>query len=506
MMNAPDILIIGSGMGGSTLANGLRGAGLTVHILERGPYLPREDQNWSVESVFHQKCYRSGEEWRDQNDRPFKPNQHYFVGGNTKMYGACLMRFRPRDFEAVEHHEGLSPAWPVSYDEFEPFYTRAEAMMQVRGLAGADPTEGLRSGPYPHAPIPHDAPIQKLFDTMGAKGLHPFPLPSSVQIGIGADGKPGGCIRCKTCDGFPCKVDAKGDAENCVLRPALADKNITIETGVEVLRLLTTPDGKKIDGVEVRVNGTIEVRRAPVVVLAAGAIKSALLMQHSANAAHPNGLANGSGQLGRNYMAHHLTAMMCVNPFKVNETVYQKTISMNDYYWGMDSFKYPMGNLQMLGKLQAGMLTAEVPLVPQFVMQELSNRSIDWLAMSEDLPDPDNRVLADGKGVKLIWRLNNRMPNRKLANELRGHMRRFGNFMIFEKHGGIETTSHQCGTVRMGADPATSVLDPLCKAWEIDNLYVVDGGFFVSSAAVNPSLTIAAQALRVADHLKGLSG
>jgi choline dehydrogenase-like flavoprotein len=494
----PDILIIGSGMGGSSLAHALRGSGLRVHILERGGYLPREDRNWSVEAVFHRKHYRSGETWRDQDNRAFSPNQHYFVGGSSKVYGACMMRFRPRDFEAVEHHEGLSPAWPITYDDLEPWYCAAEAMMKVRGEAGLDPTEGPRGQPYTEAPIAHDPPIGRLFEHMRARGQHPFPLPASVQWGNG-----GGCIRCKTCDGFPCKVDAKGDAENCALRPALVDSNITIETGAKVLRLITTPDGRKIDGVEVEVGGTTEIRHAPTVVLAAGAINSALLMQRSANAAHPNGLANGSGQLGRNYMAHHLTAMMCVDPFRTNDTVYQKTISLNDYYWGMEGFRWPMGNMQMLGKLQAGMLTAEVPLVPNAVMQALSDRSIDWLAMSEDLPDPENRVLPDGAGVRLIWRLNNRVPNRRLAAEVRKLMRSFGAPLVFEKHGGIATTSHQCGTLRMGHDPATSVLDPLCRTWEIENLYVVDGSFFVSSAAVNPSLTIAAQALRVGAHLRG---
>jgi len=494
---SPDVLIIGSGMGGSSLAFALRGSGLKVHILERGAYLPREADNWSVEAVFHRHIYRSGERWRDQDNRAFKPNQHYWVGGSTKVYGACIMRFRPRDFEAVEHHEGLSPAWPIGYNEMEPWYCAAETMLQVRGAAGADPTEGTRSQPYPHAPVAHDPPIARLFEHLVAGGHHPFPLPTSVQQGDG-----GQCIRCKTCDGFPCKVDAKGDAETCALRPALTDPNITLETGVRVLRLLTTPDGRTIDGVEVETGGVREVRRAGTVVLSAGAINSALLMQRSANAPHPQGLANGSGQLGRNYMAHHLTAMMCVNPLRINETVYQKTISMNDFYWGMEGFTFPMGNMQMLGKLQAGMLTAEIKLAPRFVAQGLSNRSIDWLAMSEDLPDPDNRVLPDGDQVKLIWRLNNRVPNRKLAAEVKKIMRGFGSSLIFEKHGGIETTSHQCGTVRMGSDPAASVLDPFCKTWEIDNLYVVDGGFFVSSAAVNPSLTIAAQALRVGAHLK----
>ena len=370
-------------------------------------------------------------------------------------------------------------------------------MMGVRGQSGADPTEGPRSAPYPHAPIAHDPPIARLFQHMQARGLKPFPLPASVQQGDGS-----ACIRCKTCDGFPCQINAKGDAENCALTPSLADPDITVETGVRVLRLLTTPDGKKIDGVEIETGGVKEIRRAAIVVLAAGAINSALLMQRSANSAHPDGLANASGQLGRNYMAHHLTAMMCVNPLKINETSYQKTISLNDFYWGMEGFRWPMGNMQMLGKLQAGMLTAEVPLVPKAIMQGLSNRSIDWLAMSEDLPDPDNRVLPDGDSVRLIWRLNNRVPNRRLAQEVKKLMRSFGSGLVFEKHGGIETTSHQCGTLRMGADAATSVLDPLCRTWEIDNLYVVDGSFFVSSAAVNPSLTIAAQALRVGAHLR----
>lgn len=496
----PDIIIIGSGMGGASVAHGLAGSGLRVHILERGDYLPKEAQNWDVGAVFHKNVYRSGEVWRDQNDQSFAPNQHYFVGGSTKVYGACLMRFRPADFDFVEHHAGVSPGWPITYDDLEPWYARAEQMMGLRGQEDADPTEGFRSTPYPFPPIAHDGKIEALGLKLKDAGLHPFPLPSSVQAA-----PTGNCIRCKTCDGFPCKIDAKGDAQTRALRPALQDPNITIETNADVLRLLTTADGKSINGVEVRIGNTVEVRRAGIVVLAAGAINSALLMQRSENSKHPNGLSNKSDQLGRNYMAHHLTAMMCVGP-RVNPTTYQKTISINDFYWGCDEFRWPMGNIQMLGKLQAGMLTAEVPFVPDFVMTGLARRSVDILAMSEDLPDPDNRVLADAKGVKLIWKLNNRVPNDRLAKMVSRHMRRAGYPLVFQKHGGIETTSHQCGTVRMGADPGSSVVDSLCRSWEINNLYVVDGGFFVSSAAVNPSLTIAAQALRVAASIRDSSG
>jgi len=492
----PDIIIIGAGMGGASMAYALRGSGLKVHVLERGDYLTREARNWNVTEVFHNKIYQSGESWTDQNGRTFSPNQHYFVGGSTKVFGACLMRFRPRDFESVAHHAGVSPAWPINYETMEPWYCKAEAMLGLRGLSGADPTEGPRSQPYPHPPIEHDPVVETLETNFQQSGLHPFPLPSSVQAAPA-----GHCVRCKTCDGFPCKIDAKGDAENCALRPALADPNITVETNVEVLRLETSPDGKKINGVEVRVNGTVETRRAGTVVLAAGAINSAILMLKSASAAHPAGLANGSGQLGRNYMAHHLTAMMFVG-LKNNPVNYQKSISINDYYWGSDDFAFPMGNIQMLGKLQAGMLTAQLPLVPNFVMDGLSRRSIDILAMSEDLPDPQNRVVVDGSEVQLIWQLNNRVPNERLADTLAKHMRHAGYPLALRKHGGVETTSHQCGTVRMGSDPNNSVLDTWCRSWEIDNLFVVDGGFFVSSAAVNPSLTIAAQALRVGAHIR----
>jgi choline dehydrogenase-like flavoprotein len=496
MTREPDILIVGAGMGGAALAYALKDSGLRVHVLERGGYLPREAENASVDAVFHQKRYRSVDVWTDGNGKPFNPGIHYYVGGNTKVYGATMMRLRERDFEDLDHEDGVSPAWPIDYITLEPCYAQAEAMMGTRGEAGSDPTEPPRSTPYPVGAIPHDPGIERLVEGLKGQGLRPFPLPVSIQQGAG-----GACVRCMTCDGFPCPYDAKGDAENRCLRPALMSGNVTLETGVKALRLLTLENGHTVTGVEVEVAGETEIRRAPIVVLAAGAINSAALLLRSATDKHPRGLANGSDQVGRNYMAHNPTAVMAVG-VKRTEVTYQKSFAINDYYFGMPGYEKPMGNLQMLGKLQAGMLTASIPFVPRTAMDALARRSFDWYVMSEDLPDPDNRVVLDGPTIRLIYRQNNMGPHHRLVREIRGIMRRLGSPLILTKWLGLQTTSHQCGTVRFGNDPATSVLDPLCKAWEVDNLYVVDGGFFPSSAAVNPALTIAAQALRVGDHLK----
>ncbi len=496
MAREPDVLIVGAGMGGSALAYALKDTGLRIHVLERGGYLPREAANSSVEAVFHQQRYRSVDVWTDRNGKPFNPGIHYYVGGNTKVYGATMMRLRERDFEDLVHEDGVSPAWPVTYGELEPYYARAEAIMGTRGEAGLDPTEPPHSTAYPYPPVPHDPPIAKLVDRLKDQGLHPFPLPVSIQQGHG-----GACIRCMTCDGFPCPYDAKGDAENCCLRPALLSGNVTLETNVKVLRILTSADGRSVTGVEAETPGEISIRRAPVVVLAAGAINSAALLLRSATDRHPRGLANGSDQVGRNYMAHNPTAVMAVSP-KRTAVNYQKTFAVNDYYFGMPGYEKPMGNLQMLGKLQAGMLTASVPFVPRAAMDAVARRSFDWYVMSEDLPDPENRVVLDGRTIRLIYRQNNMGPHRRLVREVGRIMRRLGSPLVISKWLGLQTTSHQCGTVRFGRDPAASVLDPSCKAWDLDNLYVVDGGFFPSSAAVNPALTIAAQALRVGDHLK----
>jgi choline dehydrogenase-like flavoprotein len=492
-----DLIIIGTGMGGGTLAYALRNSGARILLVERGDFLPQEPQNWQPQAVFDHKRYKPAESWYDVQGHSFQPGVHYFVGGNTKVYGAALPRFRREDFGAVEHEGGTSPAWPISYDDLEPYYAQAERIYLVHGQQGEDPTEPARSGPYPFPAVTHEPYIEDLCGRLRSQGLHPFHYPMAIDLRAG-----GRCIRCKTCDGFPCQVLAKGDADICAVRPALESPTITLWPRTLAQRLLTDDSGHRVVGVELVKDSEQVTVYADRIVVACGAVNSALLMLRSANGKHPNGLANSSSLVGRNYMVHNNTALMAVDPFRRNRTVFQKTMAVNDFYFKGPDFPYPMGNIQLLGKLQAGMLTAAQPGVPKPILQAMADRSVDWWVMSEDLPDPNNRIelRSDGK-VIVHWQPNNLVAHGKLVNAARRMMRRAGYSFVFVQPMGIETNSHQCGTLRFGNDPATSVLDPFCRTHDVENLYVVDSSFFPSSAAMNPALTIAAQALRVAERV-----
>lgn len=492
-----DLVIVGTGAGGGTLAWALRKSGLRILILERGDYLPQEEENWQPRAVFDQKRYKPTEKWYGSDGVPFQPGVHYYVGGNTKVYGAALPRFRRQDFEALEHEGGTSLAWPISYDDLEPYYRRAEELYLVHGLPGEDPSEAPRSTPFPFGEMPHEPAIEALAARLRSQGLHPYHIPMGVDLRAG-----GRCIRCKTCDGFPCKLLAKGDADVCAVRPAVESANVTLWTNTLALRLLTDATGRQVTGIEVERNGRKETVRAERYVVACGAVNSTLLLLRSANASHANGLANSSGLVGRNYMVHNNTALMAIDPFRKNPTVFQKTLAVNDFYFNGVNFNYPMGNIQALGKLQAGMLTADKPWAPRFLLKEMADRSTDWWVMSEDLPDPENRVImaSDGR-VVVHWKPNNLVAHNQLINAARTMLRAAGFPIVFIERMGIATNSHQCGTMRFGSDPATSVLDPYCRTHDVSNLYVMDSSFFPSSSAMNPALTIAAQALRVAEHL-----
>ncbi len=497
MVHSFDIIIIGTGAGGGTLAYGLRESGARVLLVERGDYLPQEPENWQPTAVFDQGRYKNAEVWHDARGGTFHPGVHYYVGGNTKVYGAALPRLRREDFDALEHEGGTSPAWPISYEELEPFYAAAEQIYRVHGEVGSDPTDPPRSGPFPFPATPHEPYIAQLSSDLKRQGLHPFFLPMGIDVREG-----GSCIRCKTCDGFPCQVHAKSEADVCAVRPALESPNITLWTRSYARRLLTTPDGTQINAVEIERDGQVEVVHAARVIVSCGASNSAALLLRSANGMHPEGLANQSGLVGRNYMVHNNTALMAVDLLRRNPTVFQKTMAVNDFYLRGPNFPYPMGNLQLLGKLQAGMLTASVPFVPKPVLQGIADRSVDWWVMSEDLPDRENRItLTPNNQIQVHWKPNNLVAHQKLIAAGSAMLREAGYQLIQTKTMGIETNSHQCGTIRFGDDPATSVLDRNCRAHSITNLYVVDSACFPSSTAVNPALTIAANALRVANHL-----
>jgi choline dehydrogenase-like flavoprotein len=480
-------VIIGSGMGGATTALALARRDVDLLVLERGERLPREPENWSPHAVFVDRRYRSADAWLDGGGHSFEPGVHYVVGGNTKVYGASLPRFREHDFGTVEHEDGVSPAWPFSYADLEPYYGEAEHIYGVHGTIGEDPTEPWRSTAFPYPALEHEPYVAELAARLRAQGVSP----SANAMGV--DRQAGGtCIRCGTCDGFPCKLGAKNDAETCGVDPALATGNARLATGVRVRRIVLDPGGRRVDHLvaEDR-DGQMKVTGAKFV-LAAGAVNSAALLLAS------DGLANSSDQVGRNFMMHNNAHIVAVDLNRRNDATFQKTLSVNDWYLdGGDG--YPLGAMQLIGKVQGVMMRAASPRgVPGAILNQIARRSIEWLIMAEDLPSPANRVTLDGAGTITTARIARGVhTHRRLLARAKRLLRSAGYDAIFTQHFDISMNSHQCGTVVAGTDPATSVLDPWCRAHDVENLWVIDGGFFPSSAAMNPALTIAAQALRV---------
>lgn len=503
-----DVIIIGSGAGGGTLAHQLAPSGKKILILERGDFLPREKANWDSNEVFVKGRYTAKEPWIDKEGKAFHPGIHYYVGGNTKMYGSALLRMREKDFGELNHHGGISPAWPLDYKDLAPYYLKAEKLYQVHGERGADPTEPPSNEPYPYPPVAHEPTIQKLSDELTAKGHKPFHLPLGLFLNE-KDKLSSPCIKCNTCDGFPCLVDAKGDADICCVRTALKYPNVTLLTNSYVEKLITSPSGSEISEVIVDREGRKESYRANIVVVACGAINSAALLLRSKNEKHPTGIANKSDVVGRHYMCHNNSAMIALS-LHHNPTAFQKTMAINDYYFGSEDWPFPLGHIQMLGKSDKYMFKADAAaFAPTFLLDPIATHSIDFWLTTEDLPDAKNRVtLAGERGIQLHYEANNTTSHKKLIEKLKHLLNKVGishhlipNNAYIGKKIPLAGTAHQCGTIRFGKDPKTSALDINCKAHEIDNLYVVDGSFFVSSSAVNPSLTIIANAIRVGDHL-----
>jgi choline dehydrogenase-like flavoprotein len=506
-----DVIIIGSGAGGGTLAHHLAPSGKSILILERGGWLPRELENWDAEEVFIKNRYVPKETWYDKSGKPFQPGVHYWVGGATKLYGAALYRLRKEDYGELKHYDGISPAWPISYDEMEPYYTKAEQMYQVHGARGEDPTEPPASAPYPYPAVSHEPRIQQLHDDLAAAGYHPFHTPNGVLLDE-AQPQHSACIRCKDCDGFPCFVHAKSDAEVLGVRPALQHSNVTLLTDAQAVNLNTNAAGTAVTEVVVERGGQRESYQAGIVVVSCGAANSAKLLLQSANDKHPHGLANGSDQVGRNYMFHNSMAVLAVSK-DPNPTKFQKTLGLNDFYFGMPGFEYPVGNIQMVGKSQGPMYKGEKPveagLAPMFSLNDVATHAVDFWLSTEDLPNPDNRVTLEEDGaIRLSYAPSNQVPKKQLYDKLKSMLNHLGmhehliHRNLYMKNeievGGV---AHQAGTCRFGTDPKSSVLDPTCKAHELDNLYVVDTSFFPSIGAVNPALTAMANALRVGDHL-----
>ena len=488
----PDVLIIGSGMGGATLAAALAPTGRRIVILERGHHLSPAAQDRDARAIFGDGAYRPDETWLDGADKPFNPGNYYYVGGNSKFYGAALIRYRETDFAPRQHAGGQSPGWPISYDDLEPDYQAAEQLYGVRGALGEDPTEPRHSGQYPYGPIADEPDMAALRTRLKAVGLHPSSIPLGVDIDRWlAAGQ-------TTWDAFPNTCGGKMDAETCALRAALAHPNVELRTGCLVTALIADKDNR-ISGARVVCDGKPQTVQAPIVVVAAGAVQTAALLLASANDNCPTGLANSSDQVGRNFMNHNCSAVLALHPLRRNRAVYQKTLMVNDFYLGSED-EPPLGNVQMLGKITGPILAASTKL-PGLLAQAIAARSFDFYAMSEDLPDPESRVtLKDGQ-IKLDWRRSNWDAHLRLVAKLKQALRRAGFPIVLSQAFDRRTPSHQCGTARMGADPLTSVVDTFCRSHDHKNLFIVDASVLPTSAAVNPALTIAALALRAARHI-----
>jgi choline dehydrogenase-like flavoprotein len=513
-MNDYDVIVIGSGAGGGTLAHRLAPSGKRILLLERGNWLPREPQNWLAQTVFVENRYVSPDTWYYQDGSSFGPEVHYWVGGATKRYGAALYRLREEDFGVLHHHAGISPAWPISYEEMEPYYTKAEQLYQVHGVRGEDPTEPPASAPYPFPAVSHEPRIQQLSDDLATAGFHPFHAPCGILLDE-SNMPYSKCVRCDNCDGFPCLVHAKSDAEVIAVRPALEHPNVTLLTNAEAVRLETNEAGTTVTGVQVRhADGETETLRGDLVVVSCGAANSARLLLASANDKHPNGLANGSDQVGRNFMFHNSQAVLALSK-EENPTVFQKTLGVNDFYFsGGEDFDFPLGNIQMVGKSQAPMFRGEKPgetrFAPTWTLRDVARHAVDFWLSTEDLPRPENRVTLTNDGhIQISYTVTNEEPKDRLFHQLKDMLNELGMHQghLLPRHAYLKNEipvagcAHQAGTVRFGLDSDSSVLNTDCRAHEVDNLYVVDTSFFPSIGAVNPALTAMANAIRVGDHL-----
>lgn len=492
MPKEPDIVIIGSGIGGSTIAAGLAGSGARIAILERGERLPDTPEARSYSSIFVKGHFRPKEMWREADGTEFNPGNFYFVGGNSKLFGAVLLRYRAEDFTEMQHLGGVSPAWPFPYEELEPWYGKAEQLFEVRGELGQDPTEPFHASSYPYGPVPDEPAIARARAELKAQGLNPATLPLGVDI---EEWLSGGRT---PWDGFPNTGTGKKDAETASLASALNDPNIELITSAHVDRL-EAGRGGRIEAIHYTHRGEKKRLSPKLVILSAGAINSAAILLRSGDG---KGLANASDQVGRNFMNHNCSAMLAINPFRRNDSIYQKTLMLNDYYLTGGRDGLPLGNVQLLGKINGDILKANAPVwAPRFAFDFMAGHAVDWYMMTEDLPNPESRIMVDGKGIIMQWRRSNMEALSGLEAKMRAHFKAAGYPIVLSQAFDKRTPSHQCGTVRIGTDPGQAPLDVYCRAFDHPNLFVVDAGFLPTSAAVNPALTVAAQALRVADHI-----
>jgi choline dehydrogenase-like flavoprotein len=505
LRDAYDVVVIGSGPGGGTLAYALARAGRSVLLVERGDFLPAEAENWESRAVLGDQRYSNSEQWEDSGGSPYQAHMYYYVGGMTKLYAGTLLRFREQDFGELVHQGGTSPAWPVSYSEFEPYYAAAERLYLAHGEAGIDPTEPPRSGAFPHPPVPVVPEVADLAGRLAGVGLHPFPMPQGLALGDG-----GRCLFCAYCDSHPCRVLARAEPELCCIRPGLELPNFTLLRNARALRLATDSSGAEVVSVEVEYDGETVTIGGGLFAVCCGAVNTPALLLSSASDRHPDGLANSSGLVGACYMRHESTLLLAQDTTReqMPQDHFWKSIGFHDYYLdGDDGWDWPLGAVQVTGnyhEMMEGFVPRELADRPE-ERRRLAAQALPLFLLTEDLPASSNRVsLTAGGGIRVTYSANNSRSHQRLIDVMADRLQQAGyghtmatSFPELTSGGGY----HHCGTARFGDDAGTSVLDRDCFTHDVRNLCVVDSCFFPGATAINPVLTIAANALRVADAI-----
>ena len=476
-----DVVVIGTGAGGSTVAHRLAVAGVKVLLVEQGEHLPTRRGPDDTIGRYISEAH------------PDRSVPIAFVGGQTKFYGSALYRFREIDFVETSHESGISPAWPIRYAELEKFYGEVEQIYRVHGNISADPTEPWRSTALPFAAIENSPIIAELTSRLSRANTRVTPIPR----GLDWRGGHGACVLCATCDAYHCRLDAKMDAEVAAIRPALATGNLTLLTGAKCLKIIVTPDGRSIEGVLLELGGEQHTIAAGKVIVAAGLPGTAQLLRRSRTDAHPEGLGNAGSALGR-YLAGHSTGM--VFPFvslRALEPEHTKSFAINDFYNNSPGWPYPTGAIQMSGQMPFSR-DASRPIRP--IAKFVANHTLTSFYMTEALPTQQTGYVFDGDNLGArVEPVQNLTTFRRLRQLTVDIFRSAGYHSLARRR--PPYMWHEVGTARMGDDGATSVVDPNLQVHGVAGLHVVDASVLPTAGAVNTGLTIMALAQRLGEHI-----